>query len=75
MEGKIIERNIYCCLCKLCQPLQVQYHDWIRLVEVITRYKTYIEVSHLRPVVPVSEDASSWWRYAARAELQQGQMW
>ncbi|XP_015087740.1 uncharacterized protein LOC107031055 isoform X1 [Solanum pennellii] len=53
---------------------EVQYHDWIRLVEVITRYKTYIEVSHLRPVVPVSEDASSWWRYAARAELQQGQM-
>lgn len=44
-------------------------------MEVITRYKTYIEVSHLRPVVPVSEDASSWWRYAARAELQQGQMW
>ncbi|KAK6779427.1 hypothetical protein RDI58_021611 [Solanum bulbocastanum] len=53
---------------------EVQYHDWIRLVEVITRYKTYIEVSHLRPMVPVSEDASSWWRYAARAGLQQGQM-
>lgn len=53
---------------------EVQYHDWIRLVEVITRYKTYIEVSHLRPMVPVSEDASSWWRYAARAGLQQEQM-
>ncbi|KAH0638247.1 hypothetical protein KY289_038162, partial [Solanum tuberosum] len=53
---------------------EVQYHDWIRLVEVITRYKTYIEVSHLRPMVPVSEDASSWWRYAARAGLQQGKM-
>ncbi|KAK4730781.1 hypothetical protein R3W88_023769 [Solanum pinnatisectum] len=53
---------------------EVQYHDWIRLAEVITRYKTYIEVSHLRPMVPVSEDASSWWRYAARAGLQQGQM-
>ncbi|KAL3358176.1 hypothetical protein AABB24_015358 [Solanum stoloniferum] len=53
---------------------EVQYHDWIRLVEVITRYKTYIEVSHLRPMVPVSEDANSWWRYAARAGLQQEQM-
>lgn len=53
---------------------EVQYHDWIRLMEVITRYKTYIEVSHLRPMVPVSEDVSSWWRYAARAGLQQRKM-
>ncbi|KAM3341348.1 putative protein isoform X1 [Capsicum galapagoense] len=53
---------------------EVQYHDWIRLVEVITRYKTYIEVSHLRPMVPVSEDVSAWWRYAARAGLQQRKM-
>ncbi|KAJ8532740.1 hypothetical protein K7X08_015629 [Anisodus acutangulus] len=53
---------------------EAQYHDWIRLMEVITRYKTYIEVSHLRPMVPVSEDVSSWWRYAARAGLQQRKM-
>ncbi|PHT71713.1 hypothetical protein T459_22498 [Capsicum annuum] len=53
---------------------EVQYHDWIRLVEVITRYKTYIEVSHLRPMVPVSEDVNAWWRYAARAGLQQRKM-
>ncbi|CAN4121397.1 unnamed protein product [Withania somnifera] len=53
---------------------EVQYHDWIRLVEVITRYKTYVEVSHLRPMVTVSENVSSWWRYAARAGLQQRKM-
>ncbi|CAL5415223.1 unnamed protein product [Camellia sinensis] len=48
-----------------------QYHDWIRLLEVISRYKTYVEVSHLRPVVSVSEAPRLWWRYAAQATLQQ----
>ncbi|KAF5752107.1 hypothetical protein HS088_TW01G00014 [Tripterygium wilfordii] len=48
-----------------------QYYDWIKLLEVVSRYKTYLEVSHLRPVVPVSKDPSLWWRYAAQACLQQ----
>ncbi|KAL8204292.1 hypothetical protein R6Q57_009915 [Mikania cordata] len=34
---------------------EAQYHDWIRLLEIISRYKSYVEVSHLRPVVPVTE--------------------
>ncbi|KAG7594430.1 Vacuolar protein sorting-associated protein 62 [Arabidopsis thaliana x Arabidopsis arenosa] len=48
-----------------------QYHDWIKLVEVVSRYKTYIEISHLRPMVPVSEAPRLWWRFAAQASLQQ----
>lgn len=55
--------------------LQSQYHDWIRLVEAIAKYKAYVEVSHLRPMVPVSERPSLWWRYAAQAGLQQKKMW
>ncbi|GAV71650.1 DUF946 domain-containing protein/DUF1162 domain-containing protein/Chorein_N domain-containing protein [Cephalotus follicularis] len=51
-----------------------QYHDWIKLLEVVSRYKTYIDVSHLRPVVPVSEGPCLWWRYAAQASLQQRKM-
>lgn len=54
---------------------QAQYHDWIKLLEVVSRYKTYVEVSHLRPVVPVSEGPYLWWRYAAQAGLQQKKMW
>ncbi|KAK3025353.1 hypothetical protein RJ639_043862, partial [Escallonia herrerae] len=50
---------------------EAQYHDWIRLLEVISRYKSYVEVSHLRPVVPISKGPSLWWRYAAQAALQQ----
>ncbi|KAF3970469.1 hypothetical protein CMV_005848 [Castanea mollissima] len=50
---------------------EAQYHDWIRLLEVVSRYKAYVEVSHLRPVVPVSEGPHLWWRYAAQAGLQQ----
>ncbi|CAL5412956.1 unnamed protein product [Camellia sinensis] len=50
---------------------EAQYHDWIRLLEAISRYKTYVEVSHLRPVVSVSEAPRLWWRYAAQATLQQ----
>ncbi|EPS74076.1 hypothetical protein M569_00677, partial [Genlisea aurea] len=50
---------------------EAQYHDWIKLLEAVSTYKTYIEVSHLRPLVPVSGSAGSWWRYAAQAGLQQ----
>ncbi|XP_059643008.1 uncharacterized protein LOC132284858 [Cornus florida] len=50
---------------------EAQYHDWIRLIEVVSRYKTYVEVSHLRPVLPVSEAPHLWWQYAAQGGLQQ----
>ncbi|KAI7737218.1 hypothetical protein M8C21_001541, partial [Ambrosia artemisiifolia] len=53
---------------------EAQYHDWIRLLEVIKRYKSYIEVSHLRPVVSVTEGPKLWWNYAAQAALQQKKM-
>ncbi|CAI0626123.1 unnamed protein product [Linum tenue] len=50
--------------------MELQYHDWIKLLEVVSRYKIYVEISHLRPVVPVSQDPCLWWRYAAQANLQ-----
>lgn len=50
---------------------EAQYHDWIRLMEVVSRYKVYVEISHLRPMMPVSEAPSLWWRYAAQGGLQQ----
>ncbi|XP_074383059.1 uncharacterized protein LOC141724723 isoform X2 [Apium graveolens] len=50
---------------------EAQYHDWIRLFENFSRYKAYLEVYHIRPVVPVLENPKSWWRYAAQASLQQ----
>ncbi|KAJ0515677.1 putative vacuolar protein sorting-associated protein 13, second [Helianthus annuus] len=53
---------------------EAQYYDWIRLLEVIKRYKIYIEVSHLRPVVSVTEGPKLWWNYAAQAALQQKKM-
>ncbi|CAA0829437.1 calcium-dependent lipid-binding family protein, partial [Striga hermonthica] len=53
---------------------EAQYHDWIKLMEVISTYRTYVEVSHLRPMVPVSDGAALWWRYAAQAGLQQKKM-
>lgn len=53
---------------------EAQYHDWIKLLEVVSRYRTYVESSHLRPLVPVSKDAGLWWRYAAQAGLQQKKM-
>ncbi|KAD5802908.1 hypothetical protein E3N88_14268 [Mikania micrantha] len=53
---------------------EAQYHDWIRLLEIISRYKSYVEVSHLRPVVPVTEGPKLWWNYAAQAALQQRKM-
>ncbi|KAI4344734.1 hypothetical protein L6164_011925 [Bauhinia variegata] len=51
-----------------------QYHDWIKLMEAISRYKTYVEISHLRPAVPVSKACHLWWQYAAHAALQQKKM-
>ncbi|XP_071698618.1 uncharacterized protein [Rutidosis leptorrhynchoides] len=53
---------------------EAQYHDWIRLLEVISRYKSYVEVSHLRPAVSVTEGPKLWWNYAAQAALQQKKM-
>ncbi|XP_051130647.1 uncharacterized protein LOC127251100 isoform X2 [Andrographis paniculata] len=50
---------------------EAQYHDWIKLMEVISIYRIHVEVCHLRPRVPVSEGAALWWRYAAQAGLQQ----
>lgn len=54
---------------------QGQYHDWIKLFEVFSRYRLYVDVSHLRPAFPVLDNPSSWWRYAAQASLQQRKMW
>ncbi|XAR56953.1 hypothetical protein NMG60_11024930 [Bertholletia excelsa] len=53
---------------------EAQYHDWIRLLEVFSRYKAYIEVAHLRPVVSVLEAPHLWWHYASKATLQQNKM-
>ncbi|XP_062108869.1 uncharacterized protein LOC133819601 isoform X1 [Humulus lupulus] len=53
---------------------EAQYHDWIKLLEVVSRYRTHVEVSHLRPMVPVSQKPCLWWRYAAQAGLQQRKM-
>lgn len=53
---------------------EAQYHDSIKILEIVSRYKTYIEVSHLRPVASVKESCYLWWRYAAQASLQQKKM-
>ncbi|KEH32375.1 calcium-dependent lipid-binding-like protein [Medicago truncatula] len=53
---------------------EAQYHDWIKLLEAVSRYKTYMEVSHLRPSVPISRAPYLWWQYAAQATLQQLKM-
>ncbi|KAK7291737.1 hypothetical protein RIF29_07114 [Crotalaria pallida] len=53
---------------------EAQYHDWIKLLEVVSRYKTFMEVSHLRPAVPISKAPYLWWQYAAQATLQQQKM-
>ncbi|XP_042516642.1 uncharacterized protein LOC122090931 isoform X2 [Macadamia integrifolia] len=49
---------------------EAQYRDVIKLMEVISRYRTHVDVSHLRPFVSVLEDPHVWWRYAAQASLQ-----
>ncbi|WOL14400.1 hypothetical protein Cni_G23180 [Canna indica] len=48
-----------------------QYYDGIKLLETFSRYKTRVDISHLRPVVPISKDPQSWWRFAVLAGLQQ----
>lgn len=53
---------------------EAQYHDGIKLLEVFSSYRTRVDVSHLRPMVPVSEDPSLWWRFAAQAGQQQKKM-
>ncbi|KAI5415493.1 hypothetical protein KIW84_040789 [Lathyrus oleraceus] len=53
---------------------EAQYHDWIKLLEAVSRYKTYMEVSHLRPTVSISKAPYLWWQYAAQATLQQLKM-
>ncbi|ONK67151.1 uncharacterized protein A4U43_C06F16540 [Asparagus officinalis] len=53
---------------------EAQYYDGIKLLETISRYKTRVDVSHLRPMLPVSEDPCAWWRYAVLAGLQQKKM-
>ncbi|GAB2216278.1 hypothetical protein Droror1_Dr00024048 [Drosera rotundifolia] len=53
---------------------EAQYYDWIKLFEVISRYRTHVEVSHLRPVVSISEAPHLWWRFAVQAALQQRKM-
>ena len=45
------------------------------LSHYVSRYKTYMEVSHLRPVVPISKAPYLWWQYAAQAVLQKQQKW
>ncbi|KAF9594340.1 hypothetical protein IFM89_030469 [Coptis chinensis] len=53
---------------------EAQYHDCLKLLEVVSRFKTHVDVSHLRPMVPVSDDPLQWWRYAVLAGLQQKKM-
>ncbi|XP_038986983.1 uncharacterized protein LOC103722332 isoform X2 [Phoenix dactylifera] len=50
---------------------EAQYCDGIKLLETISRYNTRLDTSHLRPVIPVSEDPQAWWHYAMLACLQQ----
>nr|DAD29104.1 TPA_asm: hypothetical protein HUJ06_030572 [Nelumbo nucifera] len=53
---------------------EAQYHDVIKLMEVFSQYRTRVDVSHLRPIVPVSDNPHVWWRYATQAGLQQKKM-
>lgn len=54
---------------------QAQYYDGIKLLETFSRFRTRVDVSHLRPVVPVKEDCRAWWRYAMLAGLRQKKLW
>lgn len=53
---------------------EAQYYDGIKLLETFSRYKTRVEVSHLRPTVPVLEDPRAWWHFALLAGLRQKKM-
>ncbi|XP_062219043.1 uncharacterized protein LOC133918926 [Phragmites australis] len=50
---------------------EAQYYDGIKLLETFSRFRTRVDVSHLRPVVPVKDDCRAWWRYAMLAGLRQ----
>ncbi|XP_062223332.1 uncharacterized protein LOC133922148 [Phragmites australis] len=50
---------------------EAQYYDGIKLLETFSRFRTRVDVSHLRPVVPVKEDCRAWWRYSMLASLRQ----
>ncbi|CAM6102066.1 unnamed protein product [Calypogeia fissa] len=50
---------------------EAQYCDGIKLLEGVSRYRTRMQYSHLRPQVPISENAQAWWLYACQAVLQQ----
>ncbi|KAL3679175.1 hypothetical protein R1sor_022131 [Riccia sorocarpa] len=53
-----------------------QYCDGMKLLEGVSRYRTRIQFSHLRPKVSVSEDPQAWWLYSCQAVLQQqSKMW
>uniref|UniRef100_A0A804P202 Vacuolar protein sorting-associated protein 13 second N-terminal domain-containing protein n=1 Tax=Zea mays TaxID=4577 RepID=A0A804P202_MAIZE len=54
---------------------EAQYYDGIKLLEAFSRFRTRVDVSHLRPVVPVKEDRRAWWRYAVLAGLRQRKLW
>ena len=54
---------------------QAQYYDGIKLLETFSRFRTRVDVSHLRPIVPVKEDRRAWWRYAMLAGLRQKKLW
>ena len=68
----VLVKLLICLFFFICQG---QYYDAIKLLETFSRYKTRVEVSHLRPVVRVFEDPNAWWRYAMLAGLQQKKMW
>ncbi|KAK8923894.1 hypothetical protein KSP39_PZI019093 [Platanthera zijinensis] len=54
---------------------EAQYNDGIKLLDALSSYKTRVEVSHLRPIVPVMEDTHAWWLYAMLASLRQKKLW
>lgn len=54
---------------------QAQYYDCIKLLETFSRFRTRVDVSHLRPIVPVKEDCRAWWRYAMLAGLRLKKLW
>uniref|UniRef100_A0A0D9VFX1 C2 domain-containing protein n=1 Tax=Leersia perrieri TaxID=77586 RepID=A0A0D9VFX1_9ORYZ len=48
---------------------EAQYYDGIKLLETFSRFRTRVDVSHLRPIVPVKVDCRAWWRYAVLAAI------
>ncbi|CAI5996531.1 unnamed protein product [Closterium sp. NIES-64] len=50
---------------------QTQYEDGMRFMEAAALYRRRVDVAHLRPRLPVRSHAALWWRFAARALLQQ----